>query len=211
MFINIINKFKFFKISILTVCFLGNPLFVYANYDKAIKYYNQKDYKKSIIAFRNCISSETSNENKKKDAMYNLAVIYDFGLGVPNDKTKALKWYRKASKLNHKIAQFNLAWIYYNGDNVEKNNFEAFRYYSLSAEQGYNKAQFNLASLYFSGKGTLKDYISAYKWFKISFLNGIAESELFLSKIKKKIHPEELSEANKQIENWLNGYKDKAE
>ena len=53
--------------------------------------------------------------------MYNLAVIYDFGLGVPSDKIKALKWYRKASKKNHKIAQFNLAWIYYNGENVEKN------------------------------------------------------------------------------------------
>ena len=207
MLINIIKIKRFFILLFLTFCFFLSPL--YANYDKAIKLYNLKQYKKSVIAFKNFVSSENPNENKKKDAMYNLAVIYDFGLGVPQDKDRALEWYSKASRLNHEIAQFNLAWIYYNGDNVEKDNFEAFKYYSLSAEQGYSKAQFNLASLYYSGEGTMKDYVNAYKWFKISSLNGIVESQTFINKIQKKIHPDELISANKSIDKWLNKYKNK--
>ena len=205
MLIYFIKKKRFFIFIIFTLCSFLSPL--YANYDKAIKLYNLKQYKKSVIAFKNFILSDNPNETKKKDAMYNLAVIYDFGLGAPKDKVRAFEWYTKASKLNHKIAQFNLAWIYYNGDNVEKNNFEAFKYYSLSAKQGYSKAQFNLASLYYSGEGTMKDYVNAYKWFKISSLNGIVESQKFINKIKKIIHPDELIAANNLINKWLKDYK----
>ena len=207
MLTNIIKIKRFFIFIIFTFFSFLSPL--NANYDKAIKLYNLKQYKKSVIAFKNFILSDNPNKTKKKDAMYNLAVIYDFGLGVPKDKVRAFEWYTKASKLNHKIAQFNLAWIYYNGDNVEKNNFEAFKYYSLSAKQGYSKAQFNLASLYYSGEGTMKDYVNAYKWFKISSLNGIAESQTFLNKIQKKIHSDELIIANKLIDKWLKKYENK--
>ena len=184
------------------------PFLIFCNYDRAIKLYKNKQYPESILEFKRFIDSETEHE-KKKDAMYNLAIIYDFGLGVNENKDMAVKWYKKASSLNHKIAQFNLAWMYYNGQKLEKNNFEAFKYYLKSANLGYNKAQFNLANLYFAGEGTMADYVESYKWFKISSLNGIEESKSFLTKLANKLHPDELASANKKVEEWIKNYNKK--
>lgn len=178
----------------------------YAGYDDAINYFNSKNYKKSIREFKKFIEINPDDLNKKSNAMFNLAVIYDYGLGTKEDKNKAIYWYKLASTNNHKIAQFNLAWMYYHGDKLEKNYFEAFKYYSLSAEQGYSKAQYNLGSLLFAGEGTLKDYVLAYKWFKISLLNGIKESKIYLNRIKALMHEEEVIRAEKQVEFWVKEY-----
>ena len=51
--------------------------------------------------------------------MFNIAVIYDNGIGVEQNKEKAIHWYKLASDNNHKVAQYNLAWMFYNGDKVE--------------------------------------------------------------------------------------------
>ena len=189
--------------------FLVTSTSVLADYDDAIYYYNSKQFKKSIKEFKKVIDDELSQPKKKADAMYNLAVIYDNGIGVEQNKEKALHWYKLASDNNHKIAQFNLAWMFYHGENIEKNNFEAFKYYSMSAEQGYAKAQFNLGNLLYAGEGALKDYILAYKWFKISLLNGIKESESFLKKVITHMHQDEIKLADDEVAEWLENYKKK--
>jgi uncharacterized protein len=193
----------FFFIFLIIFVF-GTP--VIADYDDAIYYYNSKQFKKSIKEFKKVVDNDLVEAKKKSDAMYNLAVIYDNGIGVDQNKEKALHWYKLASDSNHKIAQFNLAWMFYNGEKIEKNNFEAFKYYSLSAEQGYAKAQFNLGNLLYAGEGVLKDYVLAYKWFKISLLNGIKESENFLNKVVIHMHQDEVEAADKEVEDWLKNY-----
>ena len=194
----------FFFIFII-VCVFGSP--VIADYDDAIYYYNSKQYKKSIKEFKKVVDNKLAETKKKSDAMFNLAVIYDNGIGVEQNKEKAIYWYKLASDKNHKIAQYNLAWMFYNGDKVEKNNFEAFKYYSLSAEQGYAKAQFNLGNLLYAGEGALTDYVLAYKWFKISLLNGIKESESFLKKVRIYMHQDEVRLADQEVSDWLKNYK----
>jgi TPR repeat protein len=42
------------------------------------------------------------------DAQYNLAYIYENGLGVPKDETKALELYQQAANQGHPAAQTNL-------------------------------------------------------------------------------------------------------
>ena len=194
----------FFFIFIIAF-FFGSP--VSADYDDAIYYYNSKQYKKSIKEFKKVVDNKLADPKKKRDAMFNIAVIYDNGIGVEQNKEKAIHWYKLASDNNHKVAQYNLAWMFYNGDKVEKNNFEAFKYYSLSAEQGYAKAQFNLGNLLYAGEGALKDYVLAYKWFKISLLNGIKESETFLKKVSINMHQDEVSLADQEVSDWLKNYK----
>ena len=193
------SSFKF-SFLIFILCFSNYDVF--ANYDKAISFFNKKQYKESILEFKKVI--ENSNFSKKKsDAMFNLGVIYDNGFGVKKNKSKAFDYYKLAAEKKHKIAQYNLAWMYYNGESIEKNFFEAFKFYNLSAEQGYNKAQYNLASLFYYGDGTIKDYVQAFKWYKISSMNGIKESDSFLKKLQIKMHPDEIKESEKIVENWL--------
>tara|TARA_B100000989_G_C19458684_1_gene435221 strand:+ start:98 stop:700 length:603 start_codon:yes stop_codon:yes gene_type:complete len=175
----------------------------FAGYKQAIDYYNKKQFRQSIVEFKKVAKNEKLDQGERNNSMYNLAVIYDNGVGIPTNKKEALKWYKLASDNNHKIAQFNLGWIYYHGENIEKDNFEAFKYYKKSATQGYNKAQFNLAILHFSGEGTIKDYVRAYKWFKISSINGIKESSNFIQKVKSLLHPEELEKSEEMIKRWI--------
>jgi TPR repeat protein len=42
------------------------------------------------------------------DAQYNLAYLYENGLGVPKDETKALELYQQAADQGHPAAQNNL-------------------------------------------------------------------------------------------------------
>ncbi|MGZ4953468.1 MAG: tetratricopeptide repeat protein [Methylobacter sp.] len=42
------------------------------------------------------------------DAQYNLAYIYENGLGVPKDEAKALELYQQAANQGHSAAQSNL-------------------------------------------------------------------------------------------------------
>ncbi|MEI6066460.1 MAG: SEL1-like repeat protein [Methylococcaceae bacterium] len=42
------------------------------------------------------------------DAQYNLAYLYENGLGVPKDETRALDLYQQAADQGHPVAQNNL-------------------------------------------------------------------------------------------------------
>ena len=53
-------------------------------------------------------------------AQHNLALMYQNGLGVPQDYAQALIWYRKAANRGVAAAQHNLGWMYQNGQGVPR-------------------------------------------------------------------------------------------
>ena len=193
---------KFLVITL--ILFLANNAF--SDYDEAIDLLNKRYIKESLLEFSK-VAKDSEDLKKKANAMYNIAVIYDNGLGIKKDKNAAIEWYKKASDFNHKIAQYNLGWMYYHGEIVEQNYFNAVRYYKLSANQGYKKAQFNLANLYLMGLGTLNDNLEAYKWFKISSMNGISQSKDYLIKLKILMTLEEIKVAEQNVIEWVEEYK----
>ena len=186
------------------ILFLTNNLS--ADYDNAIDLLNKRYIKESLLEFSK-VAKNSEDSKKKANAMYNIAVIYDNGIGIKKDKNMAISWYKRASDLNHKIAQYNLGWMYYHGEIVEQNYFHAMKYYRLSANQGYKKAQFNIANLFFMGLGTLKDNLEAYKWFKISSMNGISQSKDYLTKLKMLMTIEEVILAEQNVIEWVEEYK----
>ena len=74
-------------------------------------------------------------------AQYNLGVMYDNGIGVPENDAEAVKWYRKAADQGHAKAQFNLGVMYYNGDGVPENHVRAYVWLSMAKTQGHEKAK----------------------------------------------------------------------
>ena len=48
----------------------------------------------------------------------NLGVMYDAGLGVPQDLVEAMAWYRQAAEQGYADAQYNLGLMYANGAGV---------------------------------------------------------------------------------------------
>ena len=54
------------------------------------------------------------------EAMNNIGILYNKGLGVEQDNKQAAVWYEKAAQLGFVNAQFNLANLYYSGRGVSR-------------------------------------------------------------------------------------------
>jgi len=99
-----------------------------------------------------------------------LAMMYDFGYGVPEDDKEAVKWYRLAAKQGVAEAQINLAIMYDSGYGVEEDGQKAIKWYRLVAKPKYIKANTNIYDL-------AKQYIPlALKILKSDAEKGIAET-----------------------------------
>ena len=171
------------------------------DYFKALELFNKKKIEESILHFKKVADDE--NHEKRSDAMFNIALIYDNGFGIERDKSRALFYYESASKLSNKYALFNLGWMYYNGENVNKDVFKAFELYKMAADFGHPRAMFNLANMHFSGTGTVKDLKMAYKLFLKSRMNGVKESDYFIEEITNQLKPEELNLLNSEFESLI--------
>jgi hypothetical protein len=67
--------------------------------------------------------------------------MYDNGLGVPQNYTEAVEWYRRAAEQGYASAQFNLGVMYAAGQGVRKDLVMAYILESLAAAQGVEQAR----------------------------------------------------------------------
>lgn len=65
------------------------------------------------------------------DAAYNLAVIHQFGDGVPLDYATAMQWYRQAADQGDKVSQFQIGLMYQTGQGVAIDQVEAHRWFTM--------------------------------------------------------------------------------
>jgi TPR repeat protein len=87
------------------------------------------------------------------DSQFNVALMYENGIGVDKDAKKALEWYRKASHQGSSAAQFNLGVLYENGRGTKVDFAAANEWYRAAAVQGDPLAIGNLGMLYIRGDG----------------------------------------------------------
>ena len=97
-------------------------------------------------------------------AKYLLGDMYAKGIGVPQDKTKALYWFRSAADQEHDSAQFMLGDMYASGDGVPQDKAEAAHWFHNMAKSGSIEAQWRLSNIYASGEGLPKDTEKALDW-----------------------------------------------
>ncbi len=74
------------------------------------------------------------------DAAYNLAVIHQYGDGVPLDFAAALHWYRQAAAQGDKVAQFQIGLMYQNGQGVAADEAEAHRWFTMHRQHHLHHA-----------------------------------------------------------------------
>jgi uncharacterized protein len=111
-------------------------------------------------------------EQGHADAQSNLAQIYSYGKGVPQDYKTAVKWFKLAAEQGHTHAQYNLGFMYEKGQVVTQDVKTAVKWYRLSAEQGHAGAQYNLGEMYQYGRGVIRDNIYAHMWYSIAASSG---------------------------------------
>lgn len=141
----------------------GEEFYRSGNYDKAITYWTemakqgdmesnyrlgreyifspsgvvQRDYKK---AFDYLVVASKLGDPR---AMFEVATMYDYALGVPKDLALAAKWYKYAADYGHAQGQYNFATMVETGDGVTKDEVEAYKYYRLAAAQGFFGVPYN--------------------------------------------------------------------
>src|SRR5260370_35045754 len=69
--------------------------------------------------------------------------MYENGLGVPQEFTTAVNWYRRAADQGNTAAQLNLGVMYDNGWGVTRNHVIAHIWFSLAAAMGDRDAAKN--------------------------------------------------------------------
>jgi hypothetical protein len=126
---------------------------------------------------------QTKAEQGDAESQTNLASMYEYGSGVPQDFTEAVRWYRTASDQGNARAQFGLGSMYYYGRGEPQDFSEALRWYRKSADQGYGRAQNGLGFMYAQGTAVSQDYSEAVRWYRRAADQGDAKAEYNLGRM----------------------------
>ena len=102
------------------------------------------------------------------------------GKGVPQDKTEAARWFRKAAMKHNIDAQWQLATLCDEGDGVPQDKAQAVKWFRKAAAQGNAEAQYNLGVMYAGGEVVPQDMTQALDWFRKAAEQGHHEAQVEL-------------------------------
>ena len=101
-----------------------------------------------------------SAEKGEADCQFNVALMYEKGIGVTKDEKEAVVWYRKSAEQGNSNAQFNLGVLYENGRGCAVDFAQANQWYRKASVQGDALAIGNLGMLYLRGDGVKADKVA---------------------------------------------------
>ena len=130
----------------------------------------------------------------------------DSGRGVPQDRSQAAAWYRKAAEQGDARAQFNLGLMYRYGPGYSPGLEEwAVMFHPAPGHTGPT-AQGSPAAKYSPGSGIPKDYIEAHKWMCLAAARATGENQKRFAdardSLAKIMTPEQIAEAQKRAAEW---------
>ncbi len=99
-------------------------------------------------------------ENGHIDSQFNLALMFEKGIGIGKDEKEAIAWYRKSAEQGNAFAQYNLAVMYENGRGNAVDFTQANEWYRKASVQGDPLAIGNLGMLYVRGQGVKENTIA---------------------------------------------------
>lgn len=112
-------------------------------------------------------------------AQFNLALAYQSGDGVEQDKDQAEAWYQQAVELGYAPAMINLAYLAgQRGDQPA-----AMQLYLRAAEQGELIAQLAVAERYLDGIGTAPDPARSAHWYQLAADQGDPAAQFSLANL----------------------------
>lgn len=176
---------------------------VYADlFEQANEAFDKQQYKKAFLLFKK------SAESGYAKSQYNLASLYQQGIGTDKNLPKAIYWYLKAAQQKHVNSMFNLGYLYQHSQPPLRDYEKAMLWYEKAASHGSDSALVNIGVLYFFGLGVKKNYIEAHAWFSLAAArgnkNGLRDRDLTAVKLA----PIELSSANALYRQRKNQYLD---
>ena len=145
-------------------------------FEDAVAAYARQDYATALRLYRSLA------DQGQPDAMYNLALMYAQGQGIPQrNYAEAAKWFRLAASQGVADAQNDLSTLYRQGQGVPQNYAEAAKWAYLAASQGHPNAQSNLGAMYNGGIGVPQNYTEAAKWYRLAANQGTTAAQFNLA------------------------------
>src|SRR5262249_12967386 len=74
-------------------------------------------------------------------AQFALGESYRTGVGVPQDDSEAVRWYRKSAEQGFPQAQYDLGYMYYYGYGVQRDRVQAEDLFQQAAAHGNKDAE----------------------------------------------------------------------
>jgi TPR repeat protein len=118
-----------------------------ANFEAGIVAYQANDLP---LAYKEFLAAA---EKGHADSQFNVALMYERGIGVGKDEKDAVVWYGKAASQGNSGAQFNLGVLYEHGRGTKVDFTKANEWYRKASAQGDPLAIGNLGMLYVRGQG----------------------------------------------------------
>ena len=125
-----------------------------ANFEAGVAAYQANDLP---IAYKNFLAAAKEGH---ADSQFNVALMYEQGIGVSKDEKEAVVWYDKAAAQGNAAAQFNLGVLYENGRGTEIDYAKANAWYRKASVQGDALAIGNLGMLYVRGQGVKENKVA---------------------------------------------------
>ena len=94
------------------------------------------------------------------DSQFNVALMYEQGIGIGKDEMEAIVWYGKAVAQGSSAAQFNLGVLYENGRGTNIDYAKANEWYRKASVQGDALAIGNPGMLYVRGQGVNENKVA---------------------------------------------------
>lgn len=165
--------------------------------------HQREDYEKAYVGNRDLA------EKGDAEAQYNIGLMYDKGMGVPQDDLEAVTWYLKAAEQGDAFAQHSLAIKYVNGHGMPKNDAMAAKWFRKAAQQGLPQSQYNLGLMYNKGMGVPQDNVMAHMWFNLAasrFPTYEGEKREMAEKnrdtVASMMTPDQITEAERLAREW---------
>ena len=104
------------------------------DFDRGVSALDDGDYPTALREF------SLAAEQGFASAQNNLGVMYENGLGVPQNYAEAARLYRLAAEQGDASAQYNLGVMYGNGQGLPQNYQLAYMWFSRAAAKGVERA-----------------------------------------------------------------------
>ncbi len=113
-------------LSIIILLYLAGTAMA-GQFEDASKAYKRGEYATAVRLWRPLA------ERGHAETQFALGIMYQLGLGMPQDWAKAAKWYRKAAEQGHASAPSYLGLMYDMGQGVLQDYVQAHKWYNIAA------------------------------------------------------------------------------
>ena len=140
---------------------------------------SQQDFKKGYeYALKGSeeIMKESPQKGKKCDTIIQLALCYDFGKGITENKSEALKYYKYGMACGNSFCYYNAGCIlsYSNDEKIFDIN-TGINYLQISGDLGFADGYFEIGFLFHEGKQIEKDLNIAQYYYSLAIRMGNGE------------------------------------